>query len=79
MEGLTGHPEGAWPGLLVDDPPLDITALCRGFGASAESVDSRVQLPEALRDLWARARSGPAVLVARVSGRTAPVGYPLPT
>jgi hypothetical protein len=35
-------------------------------------------LPEALRDLWHRARGGPAALVVRVAGRTAPVGYPLP-
>jgi benzoylformate decarboxylase len=78
MEGLTGRPEGAWPGLAVTDPSLDIPALCRGFGASAERVTARAELPEALRDLWDRARGGPAALVVRVAGHTAPVGYPLP-
>lgn len=78
MEGLTGRPEGVWPGLAVTDPSLDIPALCRGFGASAERVTTRAELPDALRDLWDRARGGPAALVVRVAGRTAPVGYPLP-
>jgi thiamine pyrophosphate-dependent acetolactate synthase large subunit-like protein len=77
MEGLTGRPEGAWPGLAVTDPSLDIPALCRGFGASAERVTTRAELPDALGDLWDRARGGPAALVVRVAGRTAPVGYPL--
>lgn len=77
MEGLTGRPEGAWPGLAIDDPPLDIPSLCRGFGASAAVVERRGDLPGALADLWRRARGGPAALVVRVRGRTAPVGYPL--
>lgn len=77
MEGLTGRPSGAWPGLSIADPPLDIPALCRGFGASAASVEHPADLPEALRDLWRRADGGPAALVVRVSGRTPAVGYPL--
>ena len=36
------------------------------------------RLPEALRDLWTRAREGPAVLVVGVTGRTPAVGYPIP-
>ncbi|MFP5450314.1 MAG: thiamine pyrophosphate-binding protein [Thermoleophilia bacterium] len=77
MEGLTGRPGGAWPGLAITDPSLDIPALCRGFGASAERVTTRDDLPDALRDLWKRADGGPAALVVRVGGPTAPVGYPL--
>jgi len=77
MEGLTGRPEGGWPGLAVTDPDLDIAAICRGFGASAEHVDDPGALDDAMRDLLGRADAGPAVLVVRVEGRTPPVGGPL--
>lgn len=78
MEGLTGAPDGAWPGLAIGEPSLDIPSLCRGFGVGAEAVDRRGDLPEALRDLWRRSAAGPAALVVRVRGRTPAVGYPLP-
>jgi benzoylformate decarboxylase len=78
LEGLTGRPEGAWPGLALTEPALDHTALARGFGASAERVEGAADLPAALGDLWRRAAVGPALLVVRVRGRTPPVGYPLP-
>jgi benzoylformate decarboxylase len=77
MEGLTGRPEGGWPGLAVTDPDLDIAAICRGFGASAEHVGDPDHLDAAMADLLRRADDGPAVLVARVEGRTPPVGGPL--
>lgn len=77
MEGLTGIPDGGWPGLVVTDPDLDIAAICRGFGASAEDVTDPAALPGAVADVLARAADGPAVLVARVEGRTPAVGGPL--
>ncbi len=77
MEGLTGMPDGGWPGLVVTDPDLDIAAICRGFGASAEDVTDPAALPGAVADVLARAADGPAVLVARVEGRTPAVGGPL--
>ncbi len=77
MEGLTGRPEGGWPGLAVTDPALDIAGICRGFGASAEHVADPAELDAAMADLLRRADGGPAVLVARVEGRTPPVGGPL--
>ena len=77
MEGLTGRPEGNWPGLAIRDPRLDIVALARGFGASAERVVGAAELGPGLADLADRARTGPAVLVVPVAGRTAPVGYPI--
>jgi len=77
MEGLTGTPQGGWPGLDVTDPPLDIAGICRGFGASAESVTDPADLPAAVGDMLARAEHGPAVLVARVDGLTPAVGGPL--
>ncbi|MFM8828291.1 MAG: thiamine pyrophosphate-binding protein [Actinomycetota bacterium] len=77
MEGLTGTPQGGWPGLDVTDPPLDIAGICRGFGASAESVTDPADLPAAIGDMLARAEHGPAVLVARVEGLTPAVGGPL--
>jgi benzoylformate decarboxylase len=77
LEGLTGRPEGDWPGLALGGPAIDHVALARGLGASAERVEREGDLPEALADLWRRAGDGPAVLVVPVSGRTPPVGYPL--
>lgn len=79
LEGLTGRPEGAWPGIALRRPSLDLEAVCRGFGAPAARVERASDLPAALADLWFRAREGPAVLVAAVEGRTAPVGGPPPT
>ena len=77
LEGLTGRPEGGWPGLAITDPPIDLVAISRGFGASAARIEHRDQLGDALRDLWLRAEEGPAVLVVPVTGRTPAVGYPL--
>jgi benzoylformate decarboxylase len=77
LEGMTGRPEGDWPGLRLDAPRLDVAAVCAGFGADTARVDDPAALPAALDDLWARAAEGPAVLVVGVAGRTAPVGYPL--
>jgi benzoylformate decarboxylase len=77
LEGLTGRADGPWPGLALG-PPLDLTSVCRGFGASAERVERSADLREGLADLWLRAGSGPAVLVAAVRGRTPAVGFPLP-
>jgi benzoylformate decarboxylase len=77
LEGLTGRPDDAWPGLALTDPPLDLVAISRGFGASAERIDHRGQLADALTDTWQRAESGPAVLVVPVTGRTPAVGYPI--
>ncbi len=79
LEGLTGRPEGGWPGLAIADPPLDLVAISRGFGASAERIEHRDRLGDALEDLWKRAEAGPAVLVVPVSGRTPAVGYPVAT
>ena len=78
MEGLTGRPEGDWPGLRVEDPRVDVAGLCRAFGAPVELLDAPRALPAALADLWRRAATGPAVLVVPVAGRTPPVGFPLP-
>ena len=78
LEGMTGRAEGDWPGLALREPALDVAAICRGFGAPAARADRAADLPEALRDLWRRAREGPAVLVVGVAGRTPPVGYPIP-
>ena len=77
LEGLTGRAEGDWPGLALTDPKLDLVAISRGFGASAERIDRREQLDDALADVWRRAESGPAVLVVPVTGRTPAVGYPV--
>lgn len=77
LEGLTGRPEGGWPGLAIADPPIDLVAISRGFGASAARIEHRDQLGDALRDLWLRAEDGPAVLVVPVTGRTPAVGYPI--
>jgi thiamine pyrophosphate-dependent acetolactate synthase large subunit-like protein len=79
LEGLTGRPEGGWPGLAIADPRLDLVAISRGFGASAERIEHRDRLGDALEDLWKRAEAGPAVLVVPVSGRTPAVGYPVAT
>jgi benzoylformate decarboxylase len=77
LEGLTGRPEGAWPGLALSEPRLGLEEICRGYGASAARADRTADLREAFADLWRRAADGPAVLVVGVEGRTAPVGYPL--
>jgi len=77
MEGMTGNPEGTWPGLALTDPPIDLEALCRGFGVDARSARNLDELKAELGRLWERAATGPAVLIARVAGRSAPVGYPL--
>lgn len=77
LEGLTGRPEGSWPGISLREPRIDIEAVCGGFGASTARVDNPGDLREALTDLWRRTGDGPAVLVVGVEGRTAPVGYPL--
>jgi benzoylformate decarboxylase len=77
MEGMTGRATGPWPGLALHDPPVDLESLSRGYGASVARAGRVTDLPAALRDLWARAAAGPAVLVVDVEGRTAPVGYPL--
>jgi thiamine pyrophosphate-dependent acetolactate synthase large subunit-like protein len=77
LEGLTGRPEGAWPGIALREPRLDIAAICGGFGATAARADHPAELREALADLWERAADGPAVLVVGVEGRAAPVGYPV--
>jgi len=77
MEGLTGAADGGWPGLAVADPALDIAAICRGFGASAAHVSDPADLDAAVVDVLDLAADGPAVLVARVEGRTPPVGGPL--
>ncbi len=77
LEGMTGRPEGAWPGISLREPGLDLAAICRGYGASAVRVDQPSDLREALTDLWRRTADGPAVLVVGVEGRTAPVGYPI--
>ncbi|WP_217914955.1 thiamine pyrophosphate-binding protein [Miltoncostaea marina] len=77
LEGLTGRPEGDWPGIRLRRPRLDIASICAGFGASAARVDAPGDLREALADLWRRTADGPAVLVVGVEGRTAPVGYPV--
>jgi thiamine pyrophosphate-dependent acetolactate synthase large subunit-like protein len=76
LEGLTGRAESAWPGLALG-APLDLVAICRGFGATAERADRAEALDDALADLWSRAEDGPAVLVVAVEGRTPAVGYPV--
>jgi benzoylformate decarboxylase len=77
LEGLTGQPEGAWPGLALAGPALGLEEICRGYGASAARAERRADLAEAFADLWRRAADGPAALVVAVEGRTPPVGYPL--
>lgn len=77
LEGMTGRPEGRWPGLALREPRVDVEAVCRGFGASVARADRPGDLREAMADLWRRTDEGPAVLVVGVAGRTAPVGYPL--
>jgi benzoylformate decarboxylase len=77
LEGLTGRPEGRWPGISLREPALDIGAICGGFGASSARVERPGDLREALADLWRRTGDGPAVLVVGVEGRAAPVGYPI--
>jgi benzoylformate decarboxylase len=77
MEGMTGSAEGPWPGLALTDPPVDLEALCRGFGADVRAADSPDELQREMAHLWHRSANGPAVVIARLRGRTAPVGYPL--
>jgi len=77
MEGMTGRPQGNWPGLAIDGPRVDLVQIARGFGASAAAVEDPDALRPALGDLMARSAYGPAVLVVRVAGATPPVGYPI--
>lgn len=77
LEGMTGRAEGDWPGIALERPRLDLAAICGGFGASVARVDRSRELRTALDDLWRRTADGPAVLVAAVEGRTAPVGFPV--
>jgi len=77
LEGLTGRPDGDWPGLELAAPSIDLEGLSRALGASAATVSRRADLPEALRDLWRRTDGGPAVLVVKVTGRTPALGYPI--
>ncbi len=77
LEGLTGQAQGSWPGVSMASPPIDIAALGRAFGASAQRVDAPCDLPDALDDLLRRSEDGPAILVAGVVGITPPVGGPL--
>jgi len=77
MEGMTGHPDGAWPGLAIRAPRLDIAQIARGFGVGAEAVTDPAELGPALRDVMARAATGPAVLVVRIAGTTPAIGYPI--
>ena len=77
LEGMTGRPEGRWPGIALSEPRIDLESVCRGFGASTARADRPSDLREALADLWRRTGDGPAVLVVGVEGRSAPVGYPL--
>ena len=79
LEGLTGRPEGVWPGIGLMRPRIDLEAICRGYGASAARVAAAGDLPEAMADLWRRTDDGPAVLVVDVGGHAAPVGYPVLT
>jgi len=77
MEGMTGHPQGNWPGLAITDPRLDLVQIARGFGASAAAVDDPAAFGPALGDLMARSTRGPAVLVVRITGTTPAIGYPI--
>lgn len=77
LEGLTGRADDAWPGLALRDPPIDLCAIARGYGASAERVADPTHLDAALGDLWERSRDRPGVLVVAVTGRTGAVGYPI--
>ncbi len=77
MEGMTGHPDGNWPGLWIREPDLDVAQIARGFGAAAETVADPAALTGALGDLMARSATGPAVLVVRVTGHTPAIGYPI--
>ena len=77
LEGLTGRPEGHWPGIALSSPAVDLESVCAGFGASTARAAHPGELREAMADLWRRASGGPAVLVVDVAGRTPPVGYPV--
>jgi benzoylformate decarboxylase len=77
LEGLTGRAADDWPGLWLERPSLDLVAICRGYGASADRIDAPGELRGALAELWRRARRGPAVLVVGVSGASEPIGGPL--
>ena len=77
MEGLTGEPDGGWPGLAMTAPRLDVAEICHGFGASTARVDDPADLDAAMADVMRRSDAGPAVLVVGVEGRTPPVGGPL--
>lgn len=77
LQGLTGNPDGSWPGLALSDPTVDLVAISRGFGATAERLVHPDGLGDALDDVWGRAEHGPAVLVVPVTGPTPAVGYPI--
>lgn len=77
LEGMTGRATGRWPGIALDNPRLDLGAICGGFGASTARVDHPGELREAMVDLWRRTAGGPAVLIVPVEGSTAAVGYPI--
>jgi benzoylformate decarboxylase len=77
MEGMTGHPDGDWPGLAIRDPGLDIAQIARGFGVPADVVTDTSKLAGALGRVMARAATGPAVLVVRIAGTTPAIGYPI--
>lgn len=76
MEGLTGHASGPWPGLRLDDPPLDLEALARGFGARVLTAANGDTLRARLAELGGADDDRPTALIVRVRGRTPPVGYP---
>ena len=44
LEGMTGRPEGDWPGISLAGPRLDLAAICGGFGASTARVDDPADL-----------------------------------
>jgi benzoylformate decarboxylase len=77
MEGMTGRPDGNWPGLAIRAPGLEIAQIARGFGVRAETVADASELRSALRDVMARSATGPAVLVVRITGTTPAIGYPI--
>ena len=77
MEGMTGRPDGNWPGLAIRAPGLEIAQIARGFGVRAETVADASELRSALCDVMARSATGPAVLVVRITGTTPAIGYPI--
>ena len=76
LEGLTGRPEGAWPGLALAEPRLGLEEICRGYGASAARVERQADLAEAMADLWRRAARRPRGAGGGRRGPDAPRGLP---